>query len=528
MKEESPQYLRRLNAALALREVPDYPAAMAQLVEAEKAAPTDAQVHLLLGLTHQDLGNLEAAKQSFRLALSIDPDWEPVREALAAFLYQRYRYDEVLELLKAPIESGHGNAEFWYLYTAASLAQLRGQWEGKDKHEPEVEATFAAIDARAESNGEGRDVQARRAGVYQALTEHYLHGQVQNPEKALRTVETGLEVSPQHPRLRRLHVDVLLRNARFAEALEVIAQLKQEGIRGLESAEYVALLGIGDTQGARRIAYSSGESGHMADAAQLLSELGLAEAAATAVIHHFEFAKVATRGVVSLLYILVEGDTEGKAEEALRYITHRTFSPATAEAEIAGLSYPWIDSVVEAWPDWFQEEDLASLLHGVRAYRLLWKGAYPEAASEYATIVARLSDGTYPLTGEEIRVVTCYNGQIVKLFPYWAAAPHFELQAMRVNLAAAYCLAGELDKARAEAQAVAEEEEGELASPAYLAYAVLGCIHHAAGNAEGARMAWQKALDLLDGEVIRDERKLIRLVEQWLAELEGPENEFSG
>lgn len=520
MTQENPKYLRRLNAALALREVPDYPAAMAQLVEAEKAAPTDAQVHLLLGLTHQDLGNYEAAEQSFRLALSIDPDREPVREALAAFLYQRYRYDEVLELLKAPVESGHGGAEFWYLYTAASLARLRHQWQGKDTHEPEVEATFAAIAARAASNGEGRDVQARQAGLYQALAEHYLSARVQNPEAALGTVRTGLEIFPQHPRLRRLQVDVLLRSARFADALELVTQLKQEGMRGLESAEYVALLGIGGAQAARQIASSSGEAGHMADAAQLLSELGLAEAAATAAIHHFEFANVAPRQFMPLLFILAEGGAGDKAEEILRYVRGRTLKSDSVMVDKAEFSNDRMDDVVARWADWYDEEDQAYLLHVVRAYGLLWKGAYPEASSEYATIVAGLLDGTYPTSSEEIPIVTCYNGQIVKLFPFWIVAPHFEPQTMRVNLAAAYCLAGELDQARAEAQAVAEEEEGEPASPSYLAYAVLGCIHHAAGNAEDARMAWKKALDLLDEEPIMDERKLIRLVNQWLADLD--------
>ncbi|NLG99975.1 MAG: tetratricopeptide repeat protein [Chloroflexi bacterium] len=79
---ESTEFLKRINAALALREIPDNEAALIQLEKAVALSSQDAYVHLLLGRTYQELGKFNEAEASFRQALAYQPDLTEAQKSL--------------------------------------------------------------------------------------------------------------------------------------------------------------------------------------------------------------------------------------------------------------------------------------------------------------------------------------------------------------------------------------------------------------------------------------------------------------
>ena len=90
--------LKRVNAALALREIPDYPAALAQLALSLQADPRNAVAQLLLGLTYQDLGHPQLAQACFAQALELEPDSAQIRQAYGLFLIRHAKYQEAMAL----------------------------------------------------------------------------------------------------------------------------------------------------------------------------------------------------------------------------------------------------------------------------------------------------------------------------------------------------------------------------------------------------------------------------------------------
>lgn len=115
----SSEHLKRVNAALALRDVPDPDAALAQLLRAAELAPSDVSVQVLLGLTFQDLGQFEAAEASFRRALELMPDFVDAQQALGVFLVQRGRHAEAITLLRPLAKEDHHNVIAGQAYATA-------------------------------------------------------------------------------------------------------------------------------------------------------------------------------------------------------------------------------------------------------------------------------------------------------------------------------------------------------------------------------------------------------------------------
>jgi tetratricopeptide (TPR) repeat protein len=95
---QTPEYLKRINAALALRDIPDFPSALQQLQKAAVLAPDESSVHFLLGLTYQDLNQLSDAERSFKRALDIDPDSLEIRRSLG-ILYTNIQLKKNLEAI---------------------------------------------------------------------------------------------------------------------------------------------------------------------------------------------------------------------------------------------------------------------------------------------------------------------------------------------------------------------------------------------------------------------------------------------
>jgi len=106
---QSSEQLKRVNAALTLREIPDYPAAKEQLQKALSLAQNDASIRLLLGLTFMDLDQLEEAENHLRIAIELQPDLQEARQAFAIVLVQNKKYTEALPLLQLLTESEPAN-----------------------------------------------------------------------------------------------------------------------------------------------------------------------------------------------------------------------------------------------------------------------------------------------------------------------------------------------------------------------------------------------------------------------------------
>lgn len=114
-----PIALKRINAALALRDIPDYAAALDQLQKARSSVPDDAGLHLLLGLTYQDLGQAQEAEDSLCYALRLDPTSEQARQALGAFYFHQGRFSQAITTLQPLIEQKTPYLSIWQLYATA-------------------------------------------------------------------------------------------------------------------------------------------------------------------------------------------------------------------------------------------------------------------------------------------------------------------------------------------------------------------------------------------------------------------------
>lgn len=100
------EYRGRILAAVALRDIRDYRAALAQLKRAAAVQPDEIEGHLLLGLTYQDLGQPRAAEHALRHAIEIDPESAEARMALGSFLLEHEKYSAAARCLQPLAEQG--------------------------------------------------------------------------------------------------------------------------------------------------------------------------------------------------------------------------------------------------------------------------------------------------------------------------------------------------------------------------------------------------------------------------------------
>lgn len=105
MKTDASEHLKQINAALALREIPDYPAALIQLQRARELAPDDGSVYLLLGMTYQDMSQYDGAEESFRKAIEIQPDLLEAQQSLGLLLIRQRKHKEAIPFLRKNIRS---------------------------------------------------------------------------------------------------------------------------------------------------------------------------------------------------------------------------------------------------------------------------------------------------------------------------------------------------------------------------------------------------------------------------------------
>ena len=109
MKTDASEHLKQINAALALREIPDYPAALIQLQRARELAPDDGSVYLLLGMTYQDMSQYDGAEESFRKAIEIQPDLLEAQQSLGLLLIRQRKHKEAIPFLRKIYEADPTN-----------------------------------------------------------------------------------------------------------------------------------------------------------------------------------------------------------------------------------------------------------------------------------------------------------------------------------------------------------------------------------------------------------------------------------
>jgi tetratricopeptide (TPR) repeat protein len=228
----SPKYLRRVNAALALREVPDYEAALLQLTYALELAPEDMSVLLLLGLTHRDLGQLDLAEEKLRQAYAIAPDSNQVIQSLGLLLVERNQYEEALALLESLLKAGvHDPAVS--LGTATALERLGRDREAIDvldraqSHFPEDPGLMNQLGhllIGADRIEEAEQVLAA-ATELDANPENLLDLAIvflrqERPQQAVSAIEQAVELAPKDDRLWRIKTNCLLELGKLQQANE--------------------------------------------------------------------------------------------------------------------------------------------------------------------------------------------------------------------------------------------------------------------------------------------------------------------
>ncbi len=167
--------LKRINAALALREIPDYPAALAQLALSLKADPRNAVAQLLLGLTYQDLGHPQLAEVCFAQALELEPDSAQIRQAYGLFLIRHAKYQEAMALTTFLFE--HDKHESAPIQRFASAF-----WEANQ------------VDDAIDLLWQGREQWPQDAEIVRRLA-HFL-AEVEEIDEAIAVLENIVELSP--------------------------------------------------------------------------------------------------------------------------------------------------------------------------------------------------------------------------------------------------------------------------------------------------------------------------------------------
>lgn len=145
------EYLKRVNAALALRDIPDFPAALDQLNKAKLLDPEDASVYLLLGLTFQDLGELVNAENSLQRAFELDSDSLEIKQTYGILLSRIQKDQDAIRLLQPLFEIDPKNSVISRALASSLHREKKGEeairiLENNFIHSNDIEVVFDLID----------------------------------------------------------------------------------------------------------------------------------------------------------------------------------------------------------------------------------------------------------------------------------------------------------------------------------------------------------------------------------------------
>lgn len=192
---------------------------MADLDEAVRIAPRNADVIRTRGLLRADMGKLEEGLADLNKAIELAPNHAPTYQVKAIVLARMKRYDEALVSLDKASELSPGSL-------APLIQKVRIHTLQKN-----LDAALYELSRAHEMAPKSPDVLILRAGVYQDLGQK---------EKALADVDQALKLKPNLPGAMRLRAMLLAEAERLGEA---IAQLEQ--LRKLDPKDLPTLLQLG-------------------------------------------------------------------------------------------------------------------------------------------------------------------------------------------------------------------------------------------------------------------------------------------
>jgi tetratricopeptide (TPR) repeat protein len=530
---EITEYLKRINAALALREIPDHKAALMQLQKAVKLSPEDATVYLLLGLTNQDLRNRDEAEVNFRKALSLQPDLLEAQQSLGIILVHNHKYLESVSILKPLGDADPSSISiiqalaFAYIQTdnqqeAIRILEAALQFHPNNNFLLEQLAVIFMASKDRKRAAELLDSAIQYApsssslnlrGIITILEQEpeeaikyfeeaiqrfpdYINGyanlaqvnlQLNRYEKALSTVTEALEKNPGDKDLVLIKARVLFRMARYEEALTFFENLEynKQNLKQYVVQYYVSLLATGKIENALHAIQKAYElvdstkrddfiTGVENEGVQLY-EQKLINASKNLFEQILALAPESARSINNLGFILLSERNWEAASELFKSAEQQGFeflSILKANQGYIALNMNKIDSSIALFHE--------ALSHSNDGERALLHVAYPwkgELSSELAD--------DFPSRMTLIKT------------------------SILINLATAYFLMNELDKAFSFAHQAIESDVRESAG-----YRVLGSLYFIEGNMDQARQAWEKSLQSNRSEAEET------VINNWIIEIE--------
>jgi len=516
---EPTEFLKRISAALALREIPDNEAALNQLDKAVSLSPQDAYVHLLLGRTYQDLDKFKEAESSFRQALTYQPDLVEAQQALGLILFENGKYQEAISVLKPLIDTDPGNetitqalamayetigesdcairilraaialnsdcvpllrhlanllANIGDLKGAAqvidqalkfdrssSLVNLRGIFVALQRKEAEAIPYFK----------EAIELDPRNIPAYRNLVQVYLfEGEL---EKALEIANRGLKSHPNSEDLLSLKAQILSTSGQVDEAVSILEKLVSDTRQRSRHIihYYGTLLKSGRTGQALKVlreeyqTISEEQREGFLQAIEnegiILFEEGSVTISKQLYEHVLQIAPDQARSINNLGFILISERNWLVAQEFLQ------------RAEKGGYEYPPILKANQGCI----KLNLSEPQNAVELFKQALEGLEEIDGGKDLSALLHVA---YPWT----------NGLAENQGDDYPTRTVLIKTTVLANLACAYYLLGEKEKAIKTAQQAIESDPEESTG-----YRMLGCLHFVQGDHEQARQTWEKALE---------------------------------
>jgi len=566
-----PIALKRINAALALRDIPDYAAALDQLEKARSLVPDDTGLHLLLGLTYQDLGQVQEAEDSLGYALRLDPTSEQARQALGAFFFHQGRLAEVIATLQPLIEQKTPYLSIWQLYATAQrnlgkntealtiLHEAYARWPNNadlanqlghllvELDRPEearpvleyaltLQPSTGALCDLAIVHTVAQDYQTALRLLEQAIKRRpessrawrgiaYCHLHLKQLDKAHDAAAKALRFDENHFRSWQIMADVLIAQDRRDEAFQVIeqgirlarvakdGQVVLENLIGLRAIELLRKDGpdIALPQIERDLIEIPNNQG--------LTQLKTSILVATnklqetiAFIETLQQSPLATNQLESLAFQFYQSGNVESAQNLFTQILER--EPQNAAA-LNNLGF--ILTGQEEWKlssDLIQQAieagfEMRSLALVNLGYVYLRQQAYHQAIQLLLAVEQEIS----PEEAEIVRVAGWYKHQFTDPFPEkFPQRPVPLLMAVRANLAIAQFQIGMFTEALITAkQAISAAPDDPIG------YAVMGSLYLANDQVENARLTWEQGIQQVGD--MANLSKTASKMRSWLADL---------
>lgn len=599
----APEHLKRLNAALALREIPDYPASLDQLQKALRLAPTDASIHLLLGLTYQDIGKQAEAKYYLEQALQYDAGSTEAQEALGLLLVQQNQMAEAVGILQPLIDADLHNPTIWQALATAMkglgdqesalivLQKAYQRWPDDSSIKNQLGHLLVENNRPEEAIPVLEDVVAVRSSTGSLIDLATAYVMQQKYDVALHLLERAIRRTPDSSQAWRgiaycyLHLDdlaaaeeaarkavefdnqhfrswhilaaVLVAAGKIGEALPIIktglnlvqqvengksvqqdlarlhaiALLYQEGpqvslqkiMQDLETDPDNLML----WQLRKDIELALGMYRQALESSRRLMVAGFPTIRFAGDLYHiYHGLNQPEEAWQAVAPFLAQPEEKPSVLEQMERAGHRLYNddqPEAARAVFRQLlclqpkSGNWANNVgflAAGFGEWEQAEALIQQAYdaGFEPYMALTNLGYIYLRQQRLTeSIISLQQALNLAHGDEaiLRIACWYKGAfsdtLYELFPKQPLPINLVIQA---NLATAYFLAGDVEKALATAQAGIES-----APTLAVGYRVRGAIEFTAGQVENAYQSWQRGLTAYAPPWEK------HLLEDWLADL---------